>query len=141
MSDLNNHIPMTASWSTELPDSHARIGISRGRPRRQSGYRVYSPLVPGVWWNKVGLTEFHALYMEQLGRLDPKEVLRDVRNLAGDRIPTLLCYERLSDPEAYCHRAFVAVWFKITLEIDVAEVGANPLHTGCKHPKYPAVLL
>lgn len=136
-----NHIPMTASWCTDLPDSHARIGISRGRPRRQSGYRVYSPLAPGIWWNKVGLREFHTLYMEQLARLDPEEVLSDVRTLAGDRVPTLLCFERLRDREAYCHRAFVAAWFKTTLNIDVAEFGADPLQIGCLHPKYPVGLV
>ena len=70
MSKLIKCIPMTASWSTALPDSYARIGISRGRPRRQSGYRVYSPLAPGVWWNRVDLSEFYKLYMEQLAELD-----------------------------------------------------------------------
>lgn len=74
---LNTHIPMTASWSTVLPETHARIGISRGRPRRQSGYRVYSALAPGEWWNKVDIREFNALYMRQLSFLDPADVLSD----------------------------------------------------------------
>lgn len=131
------HVPMTASWSTTLTDSHARIGISRGRPRRQSGYRIYSPLAPGVWWNKVDMAEFHKLYMEQLSELDPEKVLQDLSALAGDRIPVLLCFERLNDDTAYCHRAFVASWFKATLDIDVAEYGADPTRVGCNHPKFP----
>lgn len=133
-------ILMTASWSTQLPESHARVGISRGRPRRQSGYRVYSPLAPGVWWNKVDMPTFYQLYMEQLSGLDPKQVLSDLSELAGDRVPTMLCFERLSDHTAYCHRAFVASWFKSTLNIDVAEFGADPAHIGCNHPKFPPSL-
>ena len=134
---LNAHIPMTASWSTVLPDSHARIGISRGRPRRQSGYRIYSALAPGEWWNKVDIREFHALYMRQLSFLDPAEGLSDLHDLAGDRIPTLLCFERLAETESYCHRAFVADWFKTSLDVDVGEFGAEPNCVGCFHPKFP----
>lgn len=137
---LNEHVPMTASWSAVLPDTHARIGISRGRPRRQSGYRVYSSLAPGEWWNKVDIEEFHALYMRQLSLLDPENVLSDLRNIAGNRIPTLLCFERLGDSTAYCHRAFVASWFKTTLGLDVAEFGADPNRIGCLHPKFPPEL-
>lgn len=137
MSAKVTHLPMTASWSTELPDSHARIGISRGRPRRQSGYRVYSPLAPGEWWNKVDLATFYGLYMIQLSGLDPEKVLSDLSVLAGDKIPTLLCFERLADAKAFCHRAFVAVWFKHTLDVDIAEFGADLGLVGCSHPKFP----
>jgi hypothetical protein len=133
-------IPMTASWSTRLPDCFARIGISRGRPRRQSGYRAYSPLVPGVWWNKVDLHDFYTLYIEQLTNLNPEKVLRDLNELAGERIPVLLCFERLDDHTAYCHRAFVSSWLKETLHIDIAEYGADATRVGCNHPKFPPSL-
>lgn len=132
-----NHLPITSCWSTALPDQYCRIGISRGRPRRQSGYRVCTPLVPGSWWNTVTLEQFYQLYFEQLSRLNPNKVLADICALAGDRVPVLLCYEQLEDMEAFCHRAFVSEWFKATLDIDVTEFGASPNQVGCNHPKFP----
>ncbi len=69
-------IPVTASWSTRLPGSHARIGISRGPPRGQCGYRMYGLLAPGPWFKSVAAGEFQVRYMAQLARLDPQAVLR-----------------------------------------------------------------
>jgi Protein of unknown function, DUF488 len=130
-------VPMTSSWFVQLPETHARIGISRGRPRGQSGFRVYSALAPGEWWNRVSIAEFRDLYMEQLSRLDPQAVLSDLHALARDRVPTLLCFEKPDDDEAGCHRGYVAAWLKDVLDLDVLEFGVESMQCWWAHPKIP----
>ena len=63
-------LPVTASWSTKLPDRFARIGISRGPPRGQRGYRMYAALAPGPWFRSVDADEYCRRYMLQLAALD-----------------------------------------------------------------------
>ncbi|MGD9804312.1 MAG: hypothetical protein AB7E81_22200 [Hyphomicrobiaceae bacterium] len=62
---------VTACWSTPLPSEFCRIGISRGPPRGQKGYRRYERLAPGPWMRWVGDAEFIRLYFLQLSQLDP----------------------------------------------------------------------
>jgi hypothetical protein len=71
-------VPVTSSWSNRLPNGYARIGISRGPPRNQRGFRIYRPLVPGAWFRSVGEADFPERYMEQLKGLDAGVVLRDL---------------------------------------------------------------
>src|SRR5258706_10448542 len=130
-------IPVTASWSTRLPGSHARIGISRGPPRGQCGYRMYGLLAPGPWFKSVAAGEFQVRYMAQLARLDPQAVLQDLAALAGDRVPALLCFEKAPPDPAWCHRGFVSAWFHDTLGLEVVEFGHADSGTGWSHPKLP----
>lgn len=128
----------TSSWYAPLPDTHARIGISRGVPRRQpAGYRLCRQLSPGTWFNSVSPAEYRARYFgEVLARLNPQTTVDELQKLAGDRIPTLLCYEKPTDNQ-WCHRGMVSVWLKETLGLDVYEYGLE--HEGCgwSHPKLP----
>jgi hypothetical protein len=76
-----------------------RIGISRGTPRFgvPAGYRIYRKLAPGPWFNSVPAEEFIARYYgEVLDQLDPRRVAAELRQLAGDRIPVLCCFERVN---------------------------------------------
>lgn len=138
----------TASWFTQLPDDHKRIGISRGTPRRMSaGYRVYKALAPGPWFNSVSVEEYYHLYRtEILGPLDPRAVADHLTQLAGGLVPVLLCYERppaqsamLAGPGDWCHRAMVAEWLAESLGVTVPEFGfeALPQH---EHPLMPPQL-
>lgn len=54
---------VTASWFSVLLPDYARIGISRGQPRGQSGYRMYRKLAPGPWFNAVPIDEYERLYL------------------------------------------------------------------------------
>jgi hypothetical protein len=129
---------MTSSWSTQLPDGFARIGISRGTPRGQSGYRLYRPLAPGPWFNSVTLSQFRLLYMAQLATLDPHQVLQDLADLADGRQPVLLCFERPPPDPAWCHRGLVSAWLSDTLDLQVSEYGHEKAGWGWRHPKLPA---
>jgi hypothetical protein len=94
---------VTSSWYTQLPtadlfsaapESYCRIGISRGTPRGQSGFRMYRRLQPGSGTLKLPAAEFtsHDVH-EVLGRLDARQVVGELLDMAGGATPALLCFE------------------------------------------------
>ena len=130
-------VPVTASWSDRLPDGYARIGISRGPPRGQRGYRMYHALAPGPWFRSASEEEFCALYLAQLDCLDPNHVVHELAAIAEGMTPALLCFERPPPDPAWCHRGLVAGWLYDQLGIEVREVGHEHLGAGWSHPKLP----
>ena len=128
---------MTASWFTPLDVSRCqRIGVSRGVPRRQVGYRRYTQLNPGPWFNRVDTGRFLELYQtEVLARLDPGKVVADLVEMSDGKIPTLLCWEPPTPGEHWCHRGIIAAWLKDGLDLDVLEVGQEAEGGGWRHPK------
>jgi hypothetical protein len=105
-----------------------RISIARFAPRGlPAGYRVYKPLAPGEWFNKVSEAAYRDLYFAQLADLSAEVVEADLINLAAGSEPVLLCYEKpvdIANGKTFCHRHMVAEWFKTQLGIDVPEVEA-----------------
>ena len=130
----------TASWFTELPAGHSKIGISRGVPRRMAaGYRVYKKLAPGPWFNSVGVDEYYHRYQtEILGPLDPRVIAAELVDLARGGIPVMLCYER-PGTGLWCHRAMAAEWLAEALGQPVPEVGFETLPQA-DHPLMPPEL-
>ena len=125
----------TGSWSTQLPDGHMRIGISRGTPRFGIGKdcRLYRKLNPGVWFNRVGTAEYLERYQaEVLDRLDPVQTLAEIEALARGRIPVLCCFEKVGTGQ-WCHRALAAGWLADSLSINVPEV----VHEGLPQDQHP----
>ena len=133
-------VPVTASWSTQLPGDLVRIGISRGPPRGQRGYRMYSPLKPGPWFGTVPPKQFYKLYMAQLAELDPERVVTELNALAAGRTPALLCFEPSPPDPRWCHRVLVAGWLMDSLDLDVLEYGHEGEGAGWSHPKLPSFL-
>jgi hypothetical protein len=131
-------LPVTSSWSIKLPEGYARIGISRGLPRRQRGYRVYRPLAPGAWYKSVTAAEYRELYMAQLEKLDPAVALKDLAGLSAGKIPALLCFEKPPPDQNWCHRGLVAVWLQEAAGLQIGEFGHEDLGRGWAHPKLPA---
>ena len=130
-------VPITSCWSMRLPATYARIGISRGPPRGQRGYRLYQPLMPGPWFRSVSGEEFRRLYMAQLATLEPRQMLQELAALAGDRVPALLCFEKPPPNDAWCHRGLVSAWFADTLKLSVFEYGHEEQGCGWAHPMLP----
>ena len=130
---------VTSSWSTPLPEGYARIGISRGPPRGQRGYRTYRALAPGPWLWSVTEEEFCRRYLAQLGFLDPRKVLADLTELAGHRMPALLCFEQPPPDPRPCHRGLVSAWFAETVGVIVPEYGHETKGSGWSHPKISAM--
>jgi hypothetical protein len=130
-------LPVTSSWSTRLPAAFARIGISRGPPRSQSGYRMYRPLAPGSYFKSVPVPEYRERYMADLAKLDPARVLAELDALADGRKPALLCFEPPDPDSHWCHRGYVSAWLADTLGLEVFEVGQEAHGCGWAHPKLP----
>ncbi|MBY0558841.1 DUF488 domain-containing protein [Hyphomicrobium sp.] len=130
---------VTSSWSVQLdPTQYCRVGISRGAPRRQAGYRRYPALAPGSWFRDLSPDEFRRRYNDEiLNRLDPKRVIADLEGMAERRTVALLCFEPPTPESPWCHRGLVALWLYETLALRVSEFGQQ----GCcaAHPKlHPA---
>lgn len=127
---------VTASWFTELPETHAPIGISRGVPRGRSGYRRYTALQPGPWFSSASTEEFTKLYNEEiLGVLDPERVFNDLLEMANGGNPALLCWEPSEPGPTWCHRSLVSVWLWERVGLEVPELGLEPEGLGWRHPK------
>jgi hypothetical protein len=127
---------VTSCWRTDLPANCAPIGISRGVPRRRSGYRRYAKLEPGKWFSSTGVEEFTRLYHEEiLGPLNPEAVVNELQETAGDRIPALLCWESPEPGPQWCHRSLVSVWLWEKLALEVPEFGHEHEGFGWRHPK------
>jgi hypothetical protein len=131
----------TSSWFTKLPEDHARIGISRGVPRRQANYRRYLPLNPGPWFKSVPVQEYVERYFDILDQLDATTVLAELQALAGDSIPTLLCWEAPPPNDQWCHRALVSAWLYDELGLEVTELGHEDKGFGWRHPKLHKTLV
>lgn len=128
---------VTSSWAAPLPAEYARIGISRGPPRRQSGYRMYRALAPGPWFSTAGEREYCDRYMAMLRALDPRTVLADLKKLSGELVPALLCFEPPPPNPDWCHRGLVSAWFGDTIGLVVNELGHEMAGAGWTHPKLP----
>lgn len=128
---------VTSSWFVPLdPTQYCRVGISRGTPRRQAGYRRYTALNPGSWFRALSADEFRRRYYDQvLNRLEPKRVITDLQEMAGGRTVALLCFEPPSPESPWCHRGLVALWLYETLGLDVFELGQEHCGCGSQHPK------
>lgn len=136
---MQKPIILTSSWSTKLPDTHLKFGVSRGTPRGMpAGYRKYPKLSPNSWFNSVTPPEYERLYADEvLSRLDPERVVDDLLVLAEGRVPTLVCYETPNEP-TWCHRGLISRWLKTTLDLDVFEFGLEHCGCGGEHPKLHA---
>ena len=128
----------TASWFTQLPPEIARIGISRGTPRGQSGYRMYRKLAPGPWFCSVDVEAYYERYAAQLDSLNASQVVEELLALSEGRPLAMLCFEGPELGANWCHRAFVSVWLSDELGIAVSEWGSPREQTGWAHPKLPS---
>jgi hypothetical protein len=127
----------TSSWFTQLdPVRYARIGISRGVPRGQSGYRRYPKLNPGPWFNSVANDDYRRRYYDEiLNPLDPGRVVAELHAMANNLTPVLLCWEPPTAGLPWCHRALVSEWLFDTLGLKIFEVGKEAFGCGHTHPK------
>ncbi|HEY4041250.1 MAG TPA: hypothetical protein VGM32_05310 [Rhodopila sp.] len=114
----------TASWFTETPAGHVKIGISRGVPRRMApGYRMFRRLAPGPWFNSVSVANYDQLYRtEILARLNPQLVAGELLALARGNVAVLVCFERPNTGK-WCHRSLAALWLAEALGEPVREIG------------------
>jgi hypothetical protein len=126
----------TSSWFTKLPPDHVRVGISRGVPSRQKGFRRYQALNPGPWFKSVPPAEYVQRYFDEiLGTLNPETVVYELTALAEGSIPTLLCWEAPPPSQDWCHRGLVSAWLYDELGLEVVEYGHEQAGFGWQLPK------
>lgn len=103
-----------------LYKGYGRISIARYAPRNTpAGYRIYSKLAPGTWFNSVSEAKYNELFKNEiLARLDPQRTWDELHAMTGGYEPVLLCWER---PGEFCHRHLVAGWFERELGVTVSE--------------------
>jgi uncharacterized protein (DUF488 family) len=120
----------TASFITT--QGEGRISIARYAPRgTPKGFRMFKALAPGSWFNSVTKDVYVERYTaEVLGALDPQKTFDELTALAAGAEPVLLCWEKPTDKDTYCHRSMVADWFRDKLGVEVPELG----YEGQPHP-------
>ena len=133
----------TSHWRAQIDEErYARIGISRGVPRWQSGFRRYGKLNPGSWYKSItDEREWAGRYQREiLSPLDPATVVEELQALSDGRDAVLLCWEGSSPGEDWCHRGLVSAWMGDTLGIEVCELESEQEGSGWHHPKLPPSL-
>ncbi|RUV37441.1 hypothetical protein [Mesorhizobium sp. M7A.F.Ca.MR.148.00.0.0] len=128
----------TSSWFHPLPSTIQKIGVSRGTPRGYpAGYRKMPELAPGPWFKTASERDYKQLYFDALARLDPGRIVAKMEDLSAGKDCALLCYEAPTDNQ-YCHRAYISVWLKDRLGLEVFEYGLEAQGCAWQHPKLPA---
>jgi len=101
-----------------------RICVARYAPRgTPAGFRRFTALAPGEWFNQVSKTEYLKRYAVILEVLDPKKTFDKLIELAAGAEPILLCYEVPPFTEKnWCHRRLIAEWFEQKLGVRIPEL-------------------
>jgi len=99
-----------------------RISVARSARGAAKGFRIYSKLAPGPWFNKCKTTDSYIdLYVDEvLDKLDAQNVWDELHALAAPYEPVLMCHE---PPGYFCHRQVIALWFELELGKKVYEIG------------------
>ncbi len=122
----------TSHWrNRELAHVDATIiGVSRGTPRRSPRYRyrVLRLLAPNDHaWAQQERDGFERAYLAQLEELGPERIMERLEALAGGRPAILVCWERLTSPDEWCHRTALASYLHDRTGIEVRELEAGML--------------
>jgi hypothetical protein len=100
------------------PKMHATIRISNGHPRWHRPYKdagQIKELMPDRKTMGLGYREFSDKFSEKMLVTDWQAVFQQLRDLSGDRIPVLMCFESVNDcliGKSWCHRHLVAAWIR-----------------------------
>lgn len=109
-------------------------------PRRAPGYRyrVLRSLAPNDRvWSMDDRETFERTYLGQLEELGAARILADLEGIAEDRPAVLLCWEKLADPDEWCHRTVLARFLEEQVRIEVPELepGMIPPRPDTPEPK------
>ena len=101
------------------------VSISRGQPRRRLPfrYRKLTSLAPGnAAWNTPDQESFEEAYRTQLEELGIRTIIADLEHVSGGRPVVAVCWERLDDPDEWCHRTMLAHYLEEQVNIKVREL-------------------
>ena len=102
---------------SKFPKNFEPISVARWKPQWYKG-KVCLALAPSDkllrWWRASDKNEdawehyIRWYYREVVNVYDPRAIERMLKDIAGDKIPVLVCFEKSED---YCHRHLIAAWF------------------------------
>lgn len=99
-------------------EKFCKISIAASQPSGCS-FPEYRKLAPTYdilnEWKRSNAIDKDSIYSQRyisevLSKLSPEEVISEVREIAGSKIPVLLCYEKRGK---FCHRTLVVEWLKM----------------------------
>jgi len=73
-------------------------------------------------WAHEDLREFERSYVRQLEELGAERILADLRRVGAGRPVIMLCWERLADPDEYCHRLTLSRWLRERAGVEAREL-------------------
>ncbi|MDP9438669.1 MAG: DUF488 domain-containing protein [Actinomycetota bacterium] len=122
----------TSHWrSPLLVDLDATIvSISRGEPRWRLpfSYRRMRSLAPGnEAWAQKDPEAFERAYLDQLDDLGAEHILAELERIANGKPCLLVCWEKLADPNEFCHRRVLAERLRAMTGIEVPELRPGDL--------------
>lgn len=112
-------------------ERYCLIAISRYRPTWTAVDGAIMELAPTLRnldsYKRTGNESDYTLryWEENLKDIEPNELTDLITDLAGDRTPVLLCYERTG---LFCHRHLVSKWLRYH-HIDCEELISRPTYT------------
>jgi len=96
----------------KMPENFEPICISLNKPNYFHGIWFVS-LAPEKkllqWWHSTENKDeafYTEVYMRMLKKYDAAAIVRRIEEIAKDKIPVLVCYEK----DGFCHRHLVARW-------------------------------
>lgn len=99
------------------------VSISISKPKNID-CAVYKRLAPIYTMLSMSESKYIQVYHEILSRLNPFQVLSDLKEIAGSKPFVLLCYEK---PNEFCHRHLVADWLNTNCKTRIIEYGSDEL--------------
>lgn len=141
----------TCSFGEFRPEFGYPIRTSRGAPKWFSyPYMCWESVYPKYHWLQLPYDEYRPRYLRHLNEQGMDKLLGDLEFMSeeyakandGEVKPlTLLCYEKLSKPEAWCHRTLLAEWLETGFGSPVVELGAKPESLDPVPPPEPPLAL
>ncbi len=99
------------------------ISISRSKPKSINCLE-YKKLAPTYLMLSMNEDNYIQAFYEMLEKLDPYQVINELKELAGSKPFVLLCYEK---PNEFCHRHLVADWLNTNCKTRIIEYGSDEL--------------
>ena len=85
-------------------------------------------LAPGdAAWNAPDRRSFEKSYRTQLEELGAERILDDLERVSGGRPVVAVCWERLDESGAWCHRTMLARYLEEQVNIEVRELAPGML--------------
>lgn len=127
----------TCSYGEFQPHMGVPVRTSVGSPKWFAyDAMAWENVYPKYHWLKLPFDDYRERYLRHLESVGVETLRGDITYMAetyaklhdGD-LPdqlTLLCFEKLSKPGAWCHRTLLSEWIQQNLSLDVVELGAKP---------------